>query len=104
MTNVNECGNDSSKIYSQLNILLGKNNNSNILPCEKLPLPLANGFKNFSIDKFATILKIFFSICIPFKDLLYTITCQYRLKICFHKKMNKTVRQNNAFNIKTFDS
>ena len=28
----NQCGNDSSKVYGHLNILLGKKNNSNILP------------------------------------------------------------------------
>ena len=44
---LNECGNHSSKIYGKLNILLGKNKNSSILPSGKLPLPLANKFKNF---------------------------------------------------------
>ena len=39
------------KIYGQLNILLGKNKNSNILPSGMLPLPLASDFKNVFIDK-----------------------------------------------------
>ena len=48
---LNECGNALSKIYGQLNILLGKNKNSNLLPSGKLPLPLANEFEIFFIDK-----------------------------------------------------
>ena len=56
---LNECGNDSSKIYGQLNILLRKNNNSNKLPSGKLPLPLANDFKKFFIDKIDKILRGF---------------------------------------------
>ena len=49
---LNECEKYSSKTYVQLNILLGKNKNSNIIPSGKLPLPLANGFRTFLIDKF----------------------------------------------------
>ena len=36
---LNGCGNDSSKSFGQINILLGQNKNSNILPNGKLPLP-----------------------------------------------------------------
>ena len=43
-----ECGNDSSKTYGQLNIIPGKKN-SNILPSGKLPFPLADNFKNFTL-------------------------------------------------------
>ena len=54
-----ECGNDSSKVFSQINILLGKNKNSNILPSGKLLLPLANDFRNFSIFKIDKIMRGF---------------------------------------------
>ena len=66
---LNEGGNDSSKFYGQLNFLIGKNKNSNILPSGKMPLPITNDFENFSIDqigkklevsKIPIILKIFF--------------------------------------------
>ena len=46
-----------SKTYGQVNILLGKNMNSNILPSGKLPLPLANNFTNFFIDKIDKIMR-----------------------------------------------
>ena len=60
MKKLNECGNGSSKIYGQVNILLGKNKNSNILPSGKLPLPLANDFKIFFfIDKIDKIMRGF---------------------------------------------
>ena len=75
---LNECGNDSSKIYGQLNILLRKNNNSNKLPSGKLPLPLANDFKKFFNDKI---------------DNTFT----------FLKKMNKTFCRNDAFDIFFFN-
>ena len=48
---LDERGNDSSKIFGQINILLGKNKNSKILPSGKLSLSLANDFKIFFIDK-----------------------------------------------------
>ena len=47
---LNECGNDYSKIFDQLNILIGKNN-CNMLPSGKLPLPQAKNFKDFFFDK-----------------------------------------------------
>ena len=40
--NLNECENSSSKIYARLNILIGTNQNTNVLPSGKLPFPLAN--------------------------------------------------------------
>ena len=54
-----ECGKDSSKIYSQLNLLLGKNKNSDISPGGKLPLPLTNNFKSWFIDKINKIMREF---------------------------------------------
>ena len=60
---INECGNDSPKVYDHLNILLGKNNNSKILLSGKLPLPLANNFKNFFIDKIDEIMRGFHNCC-----------------------------------------
>ena len=56
---LNECGNDSSKIFGRLNIVLGKKKNSKILPCVKLPLPLANDFQIFFIDKIDEIMRGF---------------------------------------------
>ena len=40
-----------------MNILQGENKNANILPSGKLPLPLANDFKNFFIDKIVEIMR-----------------------------------------------
>ena len=48
---LNEWGNDYSKVFGQMNILLKKNKNSNILPYGNLPLQLANVFREFFIDK-----------------------------------------------------
>ena len=56
---LNECGNNSSKCYGQLNILLGKKNNSNILPSGKLHFLLANDFKIFFIDKIDKVMRGF---------------------------------------------
>ena len=56
---LNECGKHKSKYQSQLNILQWENKNCNILPSGKLPLPLANDFKKFFIDKIDKILRGF---------------------------------------------
>ena len=48
---LNECGEDSSKIYDKLNILLRQNKNFNISPSGQLPRPLASDFKIFLMIK-----------------------------------------------------
>ena len=54
-----ERGNYSSKFFGQMNILLWRKKNSNILRSGKLPLPLASVFKNFFIDKIDEIMRGF---------------------------------------------
>ena len=114
MKKLNECGKDSSKIYGQLNILLGKNKKSNILPSGKLSLPLANDFKNFFIDKIDEIMRgfdncnnaeVIFSIPdFPLNTMYVLAPVTIEQIFTFIKKMNKTFCRNDAFDIKTFDS
>ena len=56
---LNEFGNDSSKIYDELNILTWKNKTSNIILSGNLPLPLANDFEIFFIDKIDEVVRCF---------------------------------------------
>ena len=104
---LHECTNYSSKFYGQLNILLEKNKNSNILPCGKLPLLLASDFKNFFIDKIDKMLKGFKNCHISedifsIPNVLAPVTNEQ--KFTFIKKMNEFFCRNDSFGIKTFDS
>ena len=56
---LNESWNDSSKFFGQLNILLGENKNSNILPSGKSCHWLAIDFDNSVIDKINKIMRGF---------------------------------------------
>ena len=110
---INECGNDSSKIYGKLNILLGENRNSNILPSGKLPLPFANALKKF-MEKIDKIMRGF-QDCLNSEDIFsildFSLKIMYVLApitiehiFTFIKKMNKTLCRNDAFDINSFDS
>ena len=104
---LNKCGNTSSKIYGQLNILLEKNNNSNILPIGKLPPQLANDFKNFFIGKIDEIMKgfdncnnsedIFSNPYFPLNTMYVLAPVTIEQIFNFIKKINKTFCRNDAF-------
>ena len=51
MKKLNGCGKYSSNIYGQLNVLLGKNKSSNILPSEKFFFHQQTILRIFNIDK-----------------------------------------------------
>ena len=106
---LNECGNDSSRLLAQLNILRGKNKKSNIFPSGKLPLPLANDLNNFFIDKIDEIMRSFQN-CLNSEDIFlipgFPLKTMYALApvtieqiFTFIKIMNKSFCRNEAFDI-----
>ena len=114
MNKLNTSGNESSRIYGHLNILLGKNKNSYILPSGKLSLPLANDFMNFFIDKIDKIMRDFkkwhnsediFSIAdFSLKTMYVLAPVTIEQILTFTKKINKNSCRHDAFDIKTFHS
>ena len=54
---LNECGTILQKNFCQMIILLGENKNSNVLPRGKLPLPIANNFKDVFINKIERLMR-----------------------------------------------
>ena len=111
---INSCGNNSSKIFSHLNQLLGKNKNSSVLPCHSSSLQLANDFKQFFIEKIDTIFNSFqddnnsadnFTIPdfpIQSMNILSPVTTHEVLK--YMGRMNKTFCSNDSFDIRKFES
>ena len=110
---IKECGNNSSKVFSYLNELLGKNKTTCILPSHTSSIDLANDFKQFFIQKIDTILHSFQSTNSPSEtieipdlpisplNILAPVTVE---NVCSYvSKMNKTYCFNDTFDISLFE-